>query len=321
MTLKKFYNNKSILITGGTGSIGTQLSIYLLKNFKIKKLILYSRDEQKHYIQKKLLNDDRVRYFIGDVRDLPRLNMAFNTVDYVIHAAAQKHVDLSEYNPHECIKTNIYGSENVIQASIQNKIKKCLLISTDKAVNPINLYGASKLAAEKIFLNANYLSGNAGTIFSVARYGNVLGSKGSIIPFFSKLIKENKKIPITDKSMTRFWINYDDAVKLVLNSLMSSKAFETYVPILKSMKILDLVNIMKQDAKLEIIGIKKGEKIHEELISSEETAYTKKKKNYYIINLNNKANNKKIFDKQYNSSNFLVKKLSKNYLEIIKTFI
>ena len=164
-------------------------------------------------------------------------------------------------------------------------------------------------------------SSNNKVKFITTRFGNVLGSKGSIIPFFSKLIKENKKILITDKSMTRFWINYDDAVKLVLNSLMSSKAFETYVPMLKSMKILDLVNIMKQDAKLEIIGIKKGEKIHEELISSEESAYTKKKKNYYIINLNNKANNKKIFDKQYNSSNFLVKKLSKNYLEIIKTFI
>jgi UDP-N-acetylglucosamine 4,6-dehydratase/5-epimerase len=321
MLLEKFYNNKVIMITGGTGSIGIELALFILKKFKVKKLILYSRDEQKHFVAKQKLNDERVRYFIGDIRDLSRLNMALKDVDYVVHAAALKHVDQCEYNPQECIKTNIYGSENVIQACIGNNIKKCVLISTDKAVNPVNLYGASKLAAEKIFLNANYLSVKSKTIFSVVRYGNVIGSKGSIIPLFAQLIKQGKEITLTDINMTRFWISYDQAVKFVLNSLCSSKSFETYVPILKSTKILNLAKIMNSKTKIKIIGIKKGEKIHEELISSEEFNYLSKEKNSYVINVNRKPKKNKFFSDAYTSKNCLIERPLPEHLKIIKGFL
>lgn len=315
----KFYKNKSILITGGTGSLGQELTKYILKNLDVRKLIIFSRDEQKHFHMEQRFSDKRIRHFIGDIRDYNRLSLALKDVDYVIHAAAQKHVLLSEYNPQECIKTNVYGTENVINACILNKIKKCILISTDKAVNPINMYGATKLTAEKLILNANNLSGKNGTIFSAVRYGNVLGSKGSIIPFFIKLHKEKKPIPLTDKEMTRFWISFEDAVKFVINSLVSCKPGEIYIPKIKSVKISDIIKIISPKSKISIIGVKRGEKIHEELISDSETFYTNENKDSYVINLNNKINKKPKL-KKYNSENYLVKKLDRRYVKIIKSF-
>lgn len=317
--MKKYFRKKTILITGGTGSIGKELINYIIKNFDVKKLIIFSRDEQKHFALQKKIKSNKIRYFIGDIRDESRLRIALNNVDFVIHAAAQKHVELSEYNPQECVKTNIYGTENLINACIQNKVKKCILISTDKAVNPINLYGASKLASEKLMLNANNLSGERGTIFTAVRYGNVIGSKGSVIPLFVELTKNNKKMPLTHMDMTRFWISYEEAVKFILNSLFLSKPNEIYVPKLDGIKIKDLIKIINPKGEIFISGIRKGEKIHEELISKHEMKYTKKIKNYFVIN-SEKINNRKVLFKDYNSENYLTKKFKKEYLDIIKSF-
>jgi UDP-N-acetylglucosamine 4,6-dehydratase len=321
MKQHKFFNNKTILITGGTGSLGIELTKYLLKNFNIKKLILFSRDEQKHFRLEKEFDDKRIRFLIGDIRDFRRITMALKEVDYVIHAAAQKHVHLSEYNPQECVNTNIFGTQNVIEACIKENVKKCVLISTDKSVNPINLYGATKLVAEKIILSGNYLSGKNGTIFSVVRYGNVLGSNGSILPFFSNLNKEKKKIPITHHDMTRFWISYEEAIELVISCLIDSRRGDIFVPILNSIKITDFVKIINPKAKIYITGIKKGEKIHEELITFSESEYAKKVKNFYIVNYDlNKKNNYK-FD--YTSKNNLFnseKSIKSSYIKIIKNF-
>lgn len=318
----KFFNNKTILITGGTGSLGIELTKYLLKNFNIKKLILFSRDEQKHFRLEKEFGDKRIRFLIGDIRDFRRITMALKEVDYVIHAAAQKHVHLSEYNPQECVNTNIFGTQNVIEACIKENVKKCVLISTDKSVNPINLYGATKLVAEKIILSGNHLSGKNGTIFSVVRYGNVLGSNGSILPFFSNLNKEKKKIPITHLDMTRFWISYEEAIELVISCLIDSRRGDIFVPILNSIKITDFVKIINPKAKIYITGIKKGEKIHEELITFSESEYAKKVKNFFIVNYDlNKKNNYK-FD--YTSKNNLFnseKTIKSSYINIIKNFL
>ena len=317
--MKKYFRKKTILITGGTGSIGKELINYIIKNFDVKKLIIFSRDEQKHFALQKKIKSNKIRYFIGDIRDESRLRIALNNVDFVIHAAAQKHVELSEYNPQECVKTNIYGTENLINACITNKVKKCILISTDKAVNPINLYGASKLASEKLMLNANNLSGEKGTIFTAVRYGNVIGSKGSVIPLFVELTKNNKKMPLTHMDMTRFWISYEEAVKFILNSLFLSKPNEIYVPKLDGIKIKDLIKIINPKGEIFISGIRKGEKIHEELISKHEMKYTKKIKNYFVIN-SEKINSRKVLFKDYNSENYLTKKFKKEYLDIIKSF-
>lgn len=317
--MKKYFRKKTILITGGTGSIGKELINYIIKNFDVKKLIIFSRDEQKHFALQKKIKSNKIRYFIGDIRDESRLRIALNNVDFVIHAAAQKHVELSEYNPQECVKTNIYGTENLINACITNNVKKCILISTDKAVNPINLYGASKLASEKLMLNANNLSGEKGTIFTAVRYGNVIGSKGSVIPLFVELTKNNKKMPLTHMDMTRFWISYEEAVKFILNSLFLSKPNEIYVPKLDGIKIKDLIKIINPKGEIFISGIRKGEKIHEELISKHEMKYTKKIKNYFVIN-SEKINNRKVLFKDYNSENYLTKKFKKEYLDIIKSF-
>lgn len=317
--MKKYFRKKTILITGGTGSIGKELINYIIKNFDVKKLIIFSRDEQKHFALQKKIKSNKIRYFIGDIRDESRLRIALNNVDFVIHAAAQKHVELSEYNPQECVKTNIYGTENLINACITNNVKKCILISTDKAVNPINLYGASKLASEKLMLNANNLSGEKGTIFTAVRYGNVIGSKGSVIPLFVELTKNNKKMPLTHMDMTRFWISYEEAVKFILNSLFLSKPNEIYVPKLDGIKIKDLIKIINPKGEIFISGIRKGEKIHEELISKHEMKYTKKIKNYFVIN-SEKINSRKVLFKDYNSENYLTKKFKKEYLDIIKSF-
>ena len=209
----KSLNNKNILITGGTGSFGTEAINFLLKKTKLKKLIIFSRDENKQYLLENTIKDKRLRFFLGDVRDEERLIMAFRNVDYIIHAAAQKHVPSSEYNPFESIKTNVFGAQAIISAAIKTKIKKVISLSTDKACNPINLYGATKLCSEKLFINANQLSGKNGTKFSVVRYGNVIASRGSVIPFFKELSKDPKnKIPLTDRNMTRFFISLSDAV-------------------------------------------------------------------------------------------------------------
>jgi UDP-N-acetylglucosamine 4,6-dehydratase len=320
MNINKFFQNKVILITGGTGSIGTEITDFLIKKIKIKKIILFSRDEQKHFALEKKFNNNKIRFFIGDVRDYTRLNMALRGVDYVIHAAAQKHVALSEYNPQECVKTNIYGTENIINACIFNKVKKCILISTDKAVNPINIYGATKLAAEKLILNANNLSGQKGTIFTAVRYGNVLGSKGSVIPFFIHLTKNKQKIPLTDEEMTRFWISYSEAVNFILNSLISSRANEIYVPKLKGIKIKDIINVINRNSKIYISGIQKGEKIHEELISHHELRYTSVKNKNYVINLDKEVK-KKILLKNYNSNNYSTKKINSRYIKIIRDLL
>ena len=315
-----FFSKKKILITGGTGSIGSRIANYLIKNTNAKKIVIYSRDEQKHFEMQKKMNNQRIRYLIGDVRDRNRLDLALKNIDLVFHAAAQKHVGLSEYNPQECIKTNIYGTQNVIESCIYNKVKKFLLISTDKAVNPINLYGASKLVAEKITINANNLSTRNGCWFSVARYGNVIGSKGSVIPFFLKLIDEKKKIPLTDKAMTRFWISYDQAVKFILNSMEKFKPGDIFVPKMKSQRIIDLINLLSNKSKIKIIGVKPGEKIHEELLTNEETLKVKEYNDYYVFNNKFKKNNKSF---QYSSDKYLMKKSDekKLYNSIVKTFL
>lgn len=322
MNTQNFFKNKTILITGGTGSLGSELTKYFLKNFNLKKIILFSRDEQKHFHLEKELNNEKLRFLIGDVRDLRRVTLALKEVDYVIHAAAQKHVLLSEYNPQECVNTNILGTQNIIEACINQKVKRCILVSTDKSVNPINLYGATKLVAEKIILSGNNLAGKNGTKFGVVRYGNVLGSKGSILPFFSKLNKERKKFPITHKDMTRFWISYKEAIELVISSLMNFRRGDIFIPILNSIKITDFVKIINPNAKIRIIGIKKGEKIHEELITREESKYSKKFNNYYVINYDLNKKNNKIFN--YTSENNLFNKknpIKSAYIKIIKNFL
>lgn len=315
----KFFSKKNVLITGGTGSIGSRLADYLIKNTPAKKIIIFSRDEQKHFEMEKKFNNPKLRYLIGDVRDKSRLDLALKDIDLVFHTAAQKHVGLSEYNPQECIKTNITGTQNVIESCILNKVKKFLLVSTDKAVNPINLYGASKLVAEKITINANNLSGHKGCKFAVARYGNVIGSKGSVIPFFLELIKEKKTIPLTDKEMTRFWISYNQAVKFVLNSMQKANPGDIFVPKLKSQKIIDLIKLLSKKSKIKIIGARPGEKIHEELLTLEESYKAKKFKEYYLVNSKFKVNKENF---EYKSSNFLMKKAEEKnlYKSILKTF-
>ena len=280
------FNNKSILITGGTGSFGKNFTKFLLKKYKLKKIIIYSRDEMKQFEMSQKFSTKKfpcIRYFIGDVRDQERLDIAFNGVDYVIHAAALKQVPAAEYNPIECIKTNINGAQNVILAALKNKVKKVIALSTDKASNPINLYGASKLASDKLFISGNNFAGGV-TKFSVVRYGNVVGSRGSVIPFFKKLINNNSSfLPITHPSMTRFWITINEGVNLVENVFYEMHGGEIFIPIIPSVKIVDLAKAMAPNLKLKIIGIRPGEKIHETMFSKDDTPNVLKFKKYYII--------------------------------------
>ena len=284
------FKNKTILITGGTGSFGNYFVNFLLKNAKPKKIIIFSRDEFKQYNMKNAIHPkyhEKLRFFIGDVRDLSRLEFATNEVDFLIHSAAMKQVEASEYNPMECIKTNIIGTENVIKACITNKISKAILVSTDKAVNPINLYGSSKLEKKKIFLNANNLVGRNDVKFSVVRYGNVAGSRGSIIPFFLELIKNGKNLfPITDLNMTRFWISLNEAAKFVKMSIENMNGGEIFVPKLSSFYVKDLPKVLHQKPKIKIIGKKTGEKLSEVMISKEESENTIEYGNYYKILMN-----------------------------------
>lgn len=279
-----FYSGCSVLITGGTGSLGTALISDLLNNSSARRIIIFSRDELKQQtLREKFRNDSRLRWFIGDIRDIERLRRALNGVDYVIHAAALKQVDSGEYNPIEFIKTNVLGSQNVIEASIDSGVKKVIALSTDKASSPINLYGATKLTADKLFVSANNYSRRGGTSLSVVRYGNVMGSRGSVIPYWEELARNKRPLPITDLEMTRFWISIDSAVKFVLNSLEIMNGGELYVPRIPSMKIVDLARAVAPDADLEEIGIRPGEKLHEEMISSDDSRRTIIQKNRFIV--------------------------------------
>lgn len=281
-------NGKTILITGGTGSFGKKFLKMVLENYKPARIIIYSRDEYKQSVMKsefsKKYDMSCVRFFIGDVRDKDRLYRAFDGVDYVIHAAAMKQVPTCEYNPFEAIKTNIYGAQNIIDAAIDRGVKKVVALSTDKAVNPINLYGGTKLVSDKLFISANAYSKISGTIFSVVRYGNVAGSRGSIIPIFQNLINQGEvELPITDVRMTRFWITLEQGVELVFKALRESKGGETYISKIPSFHITDLAEAMLPGAKIKEIGIREGEKLHEVMVTKDDCLYTYEYDKHYII--------------------------------------
>jgi len=276
-------NNKTILVTGGTGSFGHKFIEMTLEKYNPKKIIIYSRDEMKQWNMAIRFNHDkRLRFFIGDVRDKDRLYRAINNVDYVIHAAATKIVPTAEYNPFECIKTNINGAMNVIDACIDNKVKRVVALSTDKACNPINLYGATKLASDKVFVAGNSYAGGENTRFSVVRYGNVMGSRGSVIPFFISKKKEGI-LPITDKRMTRFMITLEQGVELVWTALEDAQGGEIYVKKIPSMKLTELAKAIAPEAKLDFVGIRPGEKLHEIMISIEDALFTYEYEDYYKI--------------------------------------
>lgn len=279
-------NGKSILITGGTGSLGKALTRTILKRWPdIKRLVIYSRDEQKQFQMDQEFPENKfksIRYFIGDVRDYDRLQRALSGIDYVIHTAAMKHVHIAEYNPDECVKTNIGGAENVIRASLTTNVTRVVALSTDKACAPINLYGATKLTSDKLFISANNIKGSKKISFSVVRYGNVMGSNGSVIPFFMER-KKNGTLPITDPNMTRFNISLDDGVEMVLHALSNSWGGELYVPKIPSYRILDIAEAIAPNCEREIIGIRPGEKIHEEMITASDSFYTYDLGKYYVI--------------------------------------
>ena len=316
-------------MTGGTGSFGNAFVTMLLKNHDPKKVIIFSRDEYKQHLMRQKFNEKqnaKLRFYLGDVRDLERLKMAMNGVDYVIHAAALKQVPAAEYNPMEFVKTNIYGAENIVLASIHAKVKKIIALSTDKAANPINLYGSTKLASDKIFTAANRITGSLKTAFSIVRYGNVIASRGSVVPVFSDHIRMKKKFfPVTDLRMTRFWFTLENSVQFVINCLKNMKGGEVFVPKIPSIRIVDLAKAMDAKKKIKIIGIRPGEKLHELMCPNESSMNTLEFKKFFIIfstevNLDNKIKEfKKIInetgkkvsqDFEYNSLN------NKNFLSI-----
>jgi UDP-N-acetylglucosamine 4,6-dehydratase/5-epimerase len=278
------FNNKNILITGGTGSFGKKYTKILLEKYKPNKIIIYSRDELKQYEMSQDYNDKCMRYFIGDVRDADRLKKAMRDVDFVIHAAALKHVPIAEYNPMECIKTNIYGAQNVIDAALENGVSKIIALSTDKAANPVNLYGATKLASDKLFVAANNLVGTQDTQFSVVRYGNVIGSRGSVVPYFQKLMNEGTNfLPITDEKMTRFMITLDAGVNFVLKNFERMQGGEIFVPKIPSMKIVDLAGAMAPNLEQRIVGIRPGEKLHEIMCPADDSHLTFEFDDHFVI--------------------------------------
>ena len=278
------FNGKNILITGGTGSFGKKYTKILLENYKPNKIIIYSRDELKQYEMAQEYNHPSMRYFIGDVRDADRLKKATKDVDFIIHAAALKHVPIAEYNPMECIKTNIYGAQNVIDAAIENGVSKIIALSTDKAANPVNLYGATKLASDKLFVAANNLVGTQDTQFSVVRYGNVIGSRGSVVPYFEKLLRDGTKfLPITDEKMTRFMITLEDGVNFVLKNFERMQGGEIFVPKIPSMKMVDLADAMAPNLERKIIGIRPGEKLHEIMCPADDSHLTFEFDDHFVI--------------------------------------
>ncbi len=280
------FDDKVVLITGGTGSFGQKFTSYLFRNYKPRKVVIFSRDEFKQFEMSAAFHEPEheIRYFIGDIRDKERLYRSLEGVDYVIHAAALKQVPSAEYNPFEAVKTNILGAQNIIDAAIDRGVKKVIALSTDKAVSPINLYGATKLAMEKLLIAANAYVGTKETCFSVVRYGNVIGSRGSVIPFFKNhLHNGGGRIPITDERMTRFWITLRQGVELVSQAAYEAVGGEVFVPKIPSMKILDLARVVAPHAEHEIIGIRPGEKLHESLISKDEGRNTVDMEKYYVI--------------------------------------
>lgn len=284
--IKAMLNNRVILVTGGTGSFGHHFVDYVLQNYKPRKIIIYSRDEYKQFIMNHAYKEyNRVlRFFIGDVRDEGRLRMAMKGADYVIHAAALKQVPACEYNPNEAIKTNVNGAMNVINASLEAGVKKVVALSTDKAVNPVNLYGGTKLVSDKLFTAANAYSGDKGTRFAVVRYGNVAGSRGSVIPFFQNIIDNGgKELPITDYRMTRFWISLEQGVELVIKALAEARGGETFISKIPSFKITDLAEAMLPGCRKPEIGIREGEKLHEVMVTREDSLYTYEYDRHFIV--------------------------------------
>jgi UDP-N-acetylglucosamine 4,6-dehydratase/5-epimerase len=278
------FNGASILITGGTGSFGKKYTRTILNRFKPERVVIYSRDELKQYEMAQTYDQPCMRYFIGDVRDGPRLTQAMNGIDFVIHAAALKHVPIAEYNPIECIKTNIDGAQNVIEASIARGVKRVMALSTDKAANPINLYGASKLASDKLFVAANNISGKGGPRFSVVRYGNVVGSRGSVVPFFKNLIAQGKTpLPVTHKDMTRFWITLQEGVDFVLKNFDRMYGGEIFVPKIPSVRILDLVEAYSGSREATFVGIRPGEKLHEVMCPSDDSHLTLEFADHFVL--------------------------------------
>lgn len=327
------FNDKNILITGGTGSFGKKYTEILLQKFKPNKIIIYSRDELKQFEMAQVYNDPCMRYFIGDVRDGERLKEAMRDVDFVIHAAAQKQVPAAEYNPMECIKTNIHGAENVIKAAIANNVEKVMALSTDKAANPINLYGATKLASDKLFVAANNMVGKGRTRFSVVRYGNVVGSRGSVVPFFQKLIDEGaKELPITHEQMTRFLITLEDGVNFVLKDFTRMQGGEIFIPKIPSMYMTELARAMAPNLPHKIVGIRPGEKLHEIMCPSDDSHLTLEFDDHFVIcptiqfahktNFTSNALNEKGFPVEqgfeYNSGNNTHWLTHNEFLEMVK---
>ena len=277
-------NDKSVLITGGTGSFGRQYVRTILSRYKPRRVVVYSRDELKQFEMQQEFKSPQMRYFIGDVRDVARLRQAMRGIDFVIHAAALKQVPAAEYNPMECIKTNIHGAENVITAAIENEVDKVIALSTDKAANPINLYGATKLASDKLFVAANNMTGGLRTILSVARYGNVVGSRGSVVPFFRKLMAEGaKSLPITDERMTRFWITLQQGVDFVLKCFERMHGGEIFVPKLPSIRIADLAKAMAPEVATHVVGIRPGEKLHEIMCPADDSHLALEFADHYVL--------------------------------------
>ncbi len=277
-------NDKTILITGGTGSFGKRFISRVLKEYSPKRLIVYSRDELKQFEMQQHFDAPCMRYFLGDVRDKERLAQAMRDVDYVIHAAALKQVPAAEYNPNECIKTNIMGAQNVIDAAIETNVKRVIALSTDKAANPVNLYGATKLASDKLFVAANNIAGAKGPRFAVVRYGNVVGSRGSVVPFFRDLLAQGKQtLPVTHEEMTRFWITLDEGVEFVIKNFQRMQGGEIFVPKIPSIRILDLVEAMSGHREYEIVGIRPGEKLHEVMVPEEMAHHSLEFDDHYVI--------------------------------------
>lgn len=305
------FDNKSILITGGTGSFGKRFITYLLENFKPNRVVVFSRDELKQFEMQQSFKHPSLRFFIGDVRDAPRLKTALRDIDFVIHAAALKQVPAAEYNPNECIKTNINGAQNVIDACIEAGVHRVIALSTDKAANPVNLYGATKLASDKLFIAANNIAGAQGPRFAVVRYGNVVGSRGSVVPFYHQLLDSGvTKLPVTHEGMTRFWITLDEGVQFVLDSFRRMQGGEVFVPKIPSIRILDLVESISGKREYEVVGIRPGEKLHEVMVPQEMSHHSFEFDDHFVI-----TPAIKFFDKDIDYSKNKVGELGKKVAE------